>query len=240
MNIKIKPFRLINSQELEQLQHRFDNNLRLWNEEHALFALNCHLRCTHKIGQLDNEFVTLTEQDQPVALLAKHDFPAIKHCLFGDIADCFNTISETLSIKLLIQVLGLKWLQQETASPILNDWFYTGTPSLTLIVSGDTQSMTVYLHPQWVLDVLPKHPLINKSTDNLDDALETQLLLWHVDLNPVVLPLANMLQLQVGDVIRTDHPLTMPLLLKTEHQTLCQVDIGETNQYKSIQITSSL
>jgi hypothetical protein len=240
MSTKIKPFRLINSQELKELQHRFDSNLLLWNKEHALFAFNCHLSCTQNTEQLDNEFVTFTEQEQPVALLAQHDFSAIKHCLFGDVADCFNTTSNILLIELLNQVLELKWLQQKPDSPSLDEWFYPGSPSLRLTLTEGDQAMTLYLHPQWVLDILPRHPLINKSIDGLHDALERQLLHWHVDLHPVVLPLIDMLHLQVGDVIKTDHPISMPFLLKAEQQTLCQVDIGESEHYKSIQITSSL
>ena len=100
--------------------------------------------------------------------------------------------------------------------------------------------MTLYLHPQWVLQALPPHEIVQKPTGNLHDALDPQLLHWHVELSPVSLQLEDMIRLQVGDVIRTDHPLTMPLLLKNNQQTVCHVEIGETNHYKSIQITSSL
>ena len=42
--------------------------------------------------------------------------------------------------------------------------------------------------------------------------------------------------LQVGDVIKTDHLLTSPLVLQHQKQTIAQVDIGENNHQKSIQI----
>ena len=242
MNKKVKPFRLINCQELERLQQRFTNSLLLWNKQHALFSLSCHLSCNQRTELLTNEYVRFTEQEKPVALLAQQDWSAIKNCLFGDVSACFNAVSETLFITLLNQLLSTQSLQQHSGHEIhFDEWFYSGAPSLTMTLSGVHQSMTLYLHPQWVLTALGPHEIIQPPMiGDLQSALEPQLLHWQVELNPVSLPLEEILRLQVGDVIRTDHPLTTPLLLKNNQQTVCHVDIGKINHYKSIQITSSL
>ena len=238
MSEKYEPFRLINCRELNELQQRVSQHLLLWNEQHALFPLSCHLSCNPH--QPDQGYVLLTEHQEPIALLPEHYLSLIKSSLFGDPSDCFNTISETLLINLLNQLLGAQLIQQQSDTVHLDEWFYNGAPSLAMTLSGSGQSMTLYLHPHWVLNALPKHQLVQKPKDNLHEALEPQLLHWHVELNPVSLQLEDMIRLQVGDVIRTDHPLTTPLLLKNNQQTVCNVDIGETNLFKSIQITSSL
>ena len=135
MTIKYKPFRIVNCQELSELQQRFVNNLALWNNQHALFPLTCTLRCDPKPNLLDSGVVFMTEQEQPVAMLVQKELSVIKNCLFSDDSDCFDAISETLFIALLNQLLGTESLQRQPNNPHLDEWFYKGTPSLAITFS---------------------------------------------------------------------------------------------------------
>ncbi|HBI21901.1 MAG TPA: hypothetical protein DDY37_04865, partial [Legionella sp.] len=47
----------------------------------------------------------------------------------------------------------------------------------------------------------------------------------------------DMMSLQVGDVIKTEHRMTTPVTLTHQQHTVCHASIGATRSYKSIQIT---
>src|SRR5690242_19402718 len=111
MNNQFKPFRLINRLESRKLEQGFANDLHVWNEQNALFPLSLSLNGQLEPDALDNGYLFVTEQ-QTVALLPKQDLSALTHCLFGELSDCFKSISETQLIVLLKQVLGIQSLQR--------------------------------------------------------------------------------------------------------------------------------
>lgn len=244
MNDNFKPFRLINDREIKELQQSFSQSVLLWNEQYALFPLSCSLGRIPNTHHIDKGYVLGTEQKQPIALLTHFDLSTIKTCLFGDESECFDAISQPFFIGLLNQLLGTHSLEIQASDGTeafrLKEWFYAGAPSLILTLKSAAQSMRLYLHPQWVLNALSPHETMQKSISHLCEALDPHVLRCQVDLNPVSLPLEDIIRLQVGDVIKTDHPLTAPLLLQQNQQTVCHVEIGEIDHYKSIQITSSL
>ena len=228
MNSIFKPYRLINDMELATLQQSFDTALQGWNNLHAMFPLSCRLGLgPTKPANHDHCWA----KAQPTCKTDNHDLSVIKQSLFGDQSDCFNTLAEALFMDLLNQLLG-------TQSPEpMDDWFYTGTPSLTLTLCCAGKTIALYLHPEWVLDALPLQTLSKKQLSTLDQALTTQPVNLNVELNPLSLKLADILRLSIGDVIKTDHPITEPAQLSHQNKSICNVEIGISNSYKSIQIS---
>lgn len=244
MNECLKPFRLINIRELKELEQSFAKKIQLWNEQYALFALAGSLSACPTSNEWGMGYVFVTKEEQPIALLVQQDLAVLKQSLFGDTSDCFNSIAEMQLGLVLQQVIGIESLQKKPLNGANNwvreEWFYTGSPTLALSLKVKEQALTVYLHPKWVLQALPRSAGIKPSKIDLEEALSPQLLEWQVELTPMRLQVKNMLSLRVGDVIKTDHLLSTPLLLKHQQQTVCHGEIGKTNHYKSIKITSSL
>ncbi len=215
MNAKFKHYRLINDLELRQLKQTFDEQLQCWNDTYALFPLTCALSRSSM---------------HPFTWMNNKDLPLIQYCLFGELSACFNNVTNTLFIELLNQLFGTQLTDPS------DDWFYPGSPSLTLTLSQANQTMSIYIPPQWVLDTLPAPKTIQSATTDLHLALATQQLHLHVELSPLPLKLADIMRLQVGDVIQFDHPITQPARLVHQQKTLCDVDLGAADSYKSIQI----
>ena len=215
MNAKFKPYRLINDHELRQLKQTFDEQLQRWNETYALFPLKCALSRSsmHLFTGANN-----------------NDLSLIKYCLFGELADCFNSVTEIVFIELLNQLFGTQPIAPS------DDWIYPGSPSLTLTLSQANQTKNIYIPPEWVLNTLPVQKTIQNSTADLHHALAAQQLDLHVELNTLPLKLADIMRLQVGDVIQFDHPITQAARLVHQQKTICDVELGAADSYKSIQI----
>lgn len=215
MKPTFKPYRLINDHELTMLQTTFENNLQQWNAKHAMYPLTCRLG----LGPT-----------KPPHLKGNH-LSVIKQSVFGDNSNCFNPMAETLFLELSNQLLGTKY------SPPLDDWFYIGTPSLTLTLYCSDKTMPLYLDPQWVLNALPSTKIPGKPVLTLHQALATQRINLDIELTSLSLKLSDVIRLNVGDVIKTDHPITKPAQLSHQQIHVCAVDIGESKSFKSIQIT---
>ncbi len=234
--MNVKPYRLINRSELAELERFFLEKLLSWNEHHALFALSCELLHPEEFEHFTTPYTLFTEQHQPIALVINPNLSMMAHCLFGDLSDCFQSICERVWIDLLSHLLGAQSLQQQDSGPI-DTWFYKGSAALALTLRCANQLQTLFLHPQWVLNALPLYERTDKPIDSLDDALASTRLPLQIELSPVLLRLADITSLRVGDVIKTDHPITAALSLKHHQQIISSVHVGETNSIKSIQIT---
>lgn len=231
----MKPFRLMNTTESAYLQTLLSNRLQRWNEDYAIYPLSCVIN--HK-------------PEQPDDLTSYHDFGSegnaiwlsplkarafIQDNVFGHVANSFDEVSHTLYLTLLNQLGETTGIAQQ-GTPNLNEWFYKGSPCISVTLSSITNALTLYLHPQWVLKTLPQQPPILTQMTPLNEALNEQALRLDVTLNPFTLPLTQITHLNIGDVIKTDHPVSMPLKLIQDNTTLCQVDIGD----ETIQITRTL
>lgn len=212
MTSKFKPYRLINDLELNAFQQAFERKLQAWNDEYAVFPLSCTFSRKH------------SNKSEPRPL---NDLSLIKHSLFGDQSDCFNIPSETLFATLLTQLFGTQpWALDTDDAPLL-----------TLNLQNASGCISLHLHPEWVLNHLPAYDAPKTPPIALHDALAPQTIPLHVVLNPLPLKLADVMRLQVGDVIKTDQLITEPLTLAHKKNSICNVDIGKSTSYKSIQIT---
>lgn len=227
MNPIVKSYRLINDTELRVIQQNFDRILEEWNDAYALHSLSCTVtRPTNPPNRCGSDDLLV----KGVALLVQPDWKMLNHCLFGDCSHYFDAPSKSLFLTLLNQLVGTELLE---TMPI-NDWFYPGSPALVLTIN---QTMAIYLNPQWVLKALPLPELTQQKLAELDDALAAERVTLDVKLNALPLKLADVVRLKIGDVIKTDHPLSVPLSLSLNQKTICCVDIGKDNFHKSIQIT---
>lgn len=217
----IKPYRLINDIELAWLQKKIQLALQEWNDTHALFPLSCKLSLAPTTTLNDDEWATAQLSQLSV----------IKHCLFGDNSNCFNHSAKTLFLKLLNTLFGTQLPDPK------KDWFYTGSPSLTLTLRCINKTMALYLNPQWVLATLPSTHVNEKPVSTLQEALSSKRVQLQVELTPLRLKLTDVMQLNTGDVIKTDHPIHEPAYLSHQKKHLCNVDIGQSNSFKTIKIT---
>ena len=235
MTKKYKPYRLINQPELQELRAYFSIKLEEWNERYALFPLALEI-VSKPLSPIETSSNVWGSNQQVIALIPQQSTPMMTCCLFGDESDCFNSISNELFKGLLEQLLEISDLKPGQKNE-LEEWFYRGSPSLKLTLQGTHDSLDIYLHPNWVLGKLPVMRGFNKSgIKPIEDALDEENLSLNVAFLPISLSLDDMMCLQVGDVIKTDHLLTSPLVLQHQKQTIAQVDIGENNHQKSIQI----
>ena len=242
MTKQLKPFRLINDSELKFLHDDIKQKLDRWNAEYALFPLSFNLNRLSKINIKSHQAAIMLTENKPLALLMPDDDHLMKHCLFGDESACFNNASELLFIDLLKDLLGVTTLTRQSHSQLINseDWFYKGSPALSLIFNSGSHIMTLYLHPQWVLAALPIRAFTLTSLEHFETALMSQTLDLHVELTPITLRVEDIMQLQIGNVIKTDHPLNQALQLKHQHKTLDYCQLGEQQSFKSIQISRPL
>lgn len=241
MNMNVKPFRLINHSELSMIQQQFNNKLQLWNDEYAQFPLTCELSLTTIQDKPHQACHCISTQQRPIALMINNDLSMIRYCLFGDTADCFHGVSHAIFLKLVQTLLDSEALQIELNLNQPEAWFYTGSPSLHLkLQCNQDESISFFLHPQWVINALPQHSSTLKPTCSLDTLFDPYPVKLEIELNPTSLTLAEITQLEVGDVIKTDHPITSPLRLKHTEKTICHVHLGEHNHTHTIQITRPL
>lgn len=235
MNSNIKPYRLINNSELAHLQQTFECKLQIWNDMHALFPLSCLLSRNPK-RPVSSVLEVCDDTNYRIALLDKSCLSMLKHSLFGAPSDCFNDVTEVLFDALLSQLLGNTHVRGP-AKPVIEDWFYTGSPTLALTLTCASEAITLYLHPKWVINTLPAKPASKKVTASLHEVVAAQHIELQVELNPLSLKLSDIMQLHVGNVIKTDHPITEPMKLMNKHHTICNVDLGKSASSKSILTT---
>lgn len=238
MSIHIKPYRLINQSERDHLQHFFTTLLEQWNHQYAVHPLVCEL---HSPRQWPDKGIMITDQGKAIALLLDTDLSVIKFCLFEDTSESFNHISETLFKTLLHSLLDTNdlTLHPETPNAQYHDWYYTGSPSLALTLHGRYASITLNIHPQWVLNKLPPLRRNIPVASALSNTIAEQRIPLQVTLQPMNLCLNDIARLKVGDVIKTDHYITSPALLMHQEQSICAAHIGTSDRNKSIQITRS-
>lgn len=242
MKESIKPFRLINCVEIKQLNDEFTERLIHWNDQYALLPLSGQI--TQADGIMFNKgHILYYDAQQPVVLISQEIIPLIKTSLFKDLNSCFDTISCTALRTLLVSLTQLPTIQEQTHKSMTfnpESWFYKGAPTLAYSLKLDTHLAHIILSPEWVLNKLPLLKKNNQPLNDLEEALGPQQIKCNVQLDAIRLKLNDIINLKVGDVIKTDQKCTTSFTLKQIQQSICQVDLGEHQQFKSIQIVSSI
>ena len=139
MTSNIKPYRLINAIELNHLQQLVDENLARWNDEYALNPLSGKLKKS-QLPQIE-PCIIVKDNYHHYALMPHDHLSIIKHSIIGHLDDCFNGVAEIVLLTLLTQLLATKSLSfQKNPNIQIQDWFYIGSPSLTLTLSRNNKS----------------------------------------------------------------------------------------------------
>ncbi|CDZ77053.1 Flagellar motor switch protein [Legionella massiliensis] len=230
----MKAYRLVNSKELMYLEQRFEPILAEWNAVYASKEIKLKLSCATK--QEESPLALINQAEKPVALVDKNYLSSIKEAVFSDSAACFDLICEDLFKHLLQQLLALDSVELATNTTSHSEWFYQGSPCLILRLGR----FNLYLHPNWVLANLPKADKPAKHLVRLEEALANKELQLTVELEPLVLSVAKLSGLQVGDIVKTSHPHNKPLLLNFQQQAICEVELGQQLLHRSIQLRKSL
>jgi flagellar motor switch/type III secretory pathway protein FliN len=103
-----------------------------------------------------------------------------------------------------------------------------------------THQITLVLNPDWVYEQLPKSNALKTVISPIDETLKRQKLTLNVELNPINLPVSQLVGLQVGDVIVLNHPLTTPIRVTKNKQVIAQAELGSSLNQKSILLRTSL
>ncbi|MCL9682640.1 FliM/FliN family flagellar motor C-terminal domain-containing protein [Legionella maioricensis] len=229
----IKPYRLINSFEMGQLNQHFTQVIRSWSNEYARTPLIMNLAPPPDNYSINNGLHILTEKD-PLAIIEKHYIGIFNQILFGENEPCFNSVSQELMYILLYQLFKVEHcVIEEVVQPSPN-WFYRGSTCLILTLSINQNNVTIILNPDWVYQCLSPNETLKNNLCPLDEALAEQTLALNLELLPLNISIKQLLNIQAGDVIVTEHPITTPLRLTRNNQVLAQTELGQSSHYKSI------
>jgi hypothetical protein len=241
MKTVFKSYRLISPKELDYFQQNFRQQVVNWSPLYASTELHVELRSAPKIAEdSDEKFLLITEGKKPIALLDNNYLELLKESLFSDKSPCFDQICSEIFVNFLKQILVFDSLEFGNNSTHPRDWFYPGSPCLVSRFSNETKGFNLYLHPNWILAQIPKQKPSLQALAKLDEVLTSKEILLTVELESLKLSLHKLLGLQVGDVIKTSHLISKPLLLRHQQQTLCEVEAGQIQHFKSVQLKRSL
>lgn len=229
----MKPYRLINSKELSDLLFSFTEKLKPWCDTYCCLPITLQVNPTPKTYVACENLSIKNNQDYLVAL-EKNPLSFLNQALFGRDSTSFNSTSESLFLKLINTLFEVETCALTNTQPPLHDWFYAGSTCLLLQLECQGEILNLFINPHWVYQHLPSPQTSKTALTPLDEALNHENLTLHLELKPLELPLNQLLNLQIGDVLSTDHFLAQPLNLVHQHHCVAQADLGQSNHYKSI------
>ncbi|MBL7479145.1 FliM/FliN family flagellar motor C-terminal domain-containing protein [Legionella bononiensis] len=234
----IKPYRLINAFELQELSRQCLRALESWNSLYTLHPVTMDLHVPPK-EYSPGEGYSIKENESTLACIETHYLTVLNQALFGKDTPCFNSVSQELFTVFIHQLLKVNECAIDSETCSTHGWFYRGSTSLLLRISCCTTEFTIILHPNWVYQNLPQPNNKGTQTVSLDEALADQRLALNLELYPLTLPLHQLITLSVGDVIATDHPISASMSLTQNHQLVARADLGQSDHFKSIILKGS-
>jgi flagellar motor switch/type III secretory pathway protein FliN len=235
----MKPYRLINAVELQEIKLHFVTTLVQWNEEYSITPLNVlSLTAAPKTYSVPDALV-IDVDGTPITLIENDYLGAMNQALFDDNQLCFNSTSEKIFFILLARLLKTEQcVRSKTPKPSL-DWFYPGSTSLVLTLVCNTHRFILTLSPKWVYQQLPKRTPVTTNLHSLDEALAEHRVTLNLELAPSTLTVHNLANIQVGDVFSSDHLVTAPFRLTKGNQLVAEAELGQSSHHKSILLKRS-
>ena len=231
----MKPYRLINSVELKLIQERLAQSLSAWNEQYSLHPLSLQVSIPDKDAQITQSGLISSGLYQTIACVEENDYSLMNYALFGEQDSCFNATSEALFLNLLTQLLHCAPCSISPKKREAVDWLYPGTTCLLITFHCDQKTLSCFLNPEWVYHLLNADKRkSHQPLHTLDEALAEQKLDLTVELDSITIPFKELMVLQIGDVLVTDHKLTQPLALIHEQKQLASSELGQLSNYKSV------
>lgn len=248
----IRPYRLINVQEMDELNQHLTQVIQDWNKEYALIPFDVHLTAPPK-EYVVNQNVPILADNQTVATIEQHYLELINQLLFGENKPCFDSTSKDLFLILLCKLLKLEECTINNLTTPTPDWFYKGSTCLLLTLSIHSSqdhtlntkediplnTLTILLSPEWVYQSLAPYQNLKNNLASIDEALSERLLTLNLELNSLSLPINQLINLQIGDVITTEHPISTTLKLTQAEQLIAEAELGQSAFHKSIVLKRS-
>ncbi|CAM2806837.1 FliM/FliN family flagellar motor C-terminal domain-containing protein [Legionella worsleiensis] len=231
----IKPYRLINSLELQQLSGQLFNVIQNWNNQYSLNPLSMELYLSPK-DYCPSESISIKTPGSTLASLDSDYLNTLNHSLFGKDRLCFNPVSKELFLIFLQELLKVDECSITDEFCPVRDWLYPGSTTLVLQLTCDTRQIHILLHPDWVYQHLPKPHHKKNQSITLAEALSDQQVMLNLELDPITLPLQQLMNLAPGDVIATDQLINTPVSLMRHQQLVARADLGTSITYKSIML----
>ncbi|CAM4394586.1 MAG: hypothetical protein LEGION0403_FIIPPAGN_00793 [Legionella sp.] len=229
----MKPYRLINAVELQQLNQQFKQELDDWNEEYCRTPLDLHLAMTPKNYSAEQAFMLQGYKDV-LGCIEGDYLRVIAHAVFASEQSAFHAASKELLLKLLN-----KFFQQEESMLLPYqgenpDWFYAGSTSVHLTFSCEQNNFTLIVNPAWVYQQLPVSQRKTTPLSSLEEALATQDIHLSLELSSSNLSIKSLAGLQIGDVLSTKHLITEPLRVVRGKELFAEAELGQSASHKSI------
>lgn len=234
----MKPYRLINTIELQTLQQHFSQIINDWNEAYCISPLHLNLSLVPKNYNLDEAYL-IHDIDQDLGLITGDYLWIMNQALFANSHPSFHETSQELLLQLLSRLFqtndcGLQYHKSQKP-----DWFYPGSTCLLATLSCDHDHFTLLMNPEWVYQQLPQVQNIKCPLNSLDEALAEQTVRFNLELEPSNLSVKNLANIQVGDILSTNHSLATPLRLMHGNELCSFAELGQSAQHKSIVLKRS-
>jgi len=229
----MKPYRLINTSEMQLLSRHFTKAIQQWNDEYSVVPLNLQLTVPAKTYTITDR-VMIHANNQLLATITGDHLSTLNQALFQQNKPCFNATSQKLIVLLVNKLLKTEGctIAKKMAQP--PQWCYAGSTCLILTIGLDKNTFTVILSPDWVYQQLPKTRQDTKQLHCFEDALADQRITLNLELIPSTFSVLSLAKIQAGDVITSDHLMTTPLNLMQGNQIIAQAELGQSLQHKSI------
>lgn len=229
----MKPYRLINAKERNDLLVLFRERLKPWCDTYCYLPITLELNPVSKT-HVDSEQLSILNNQDNLLALEKNYISFLNLALFGRNSISFNSTSESLFLTLVNTLFGIETsILTRTKAP-LADWIYAGSTCLLIQLECQGEMLNLYVNPHWVYQQLPSLQSGKSTLTPLHEALHQETLTLHLELKPLTLPIKQLLHLQIGDVLSSDHYFSEPLNLMHQNHCVAQADLGQSNHYKSI------
>ncbi|MDR3501304.1 MAG: FliM/FliN family flagellar motor C-terminal domain-containing protein [Legionella sp.] len=229
----MKPYRLINAVELQQLNQQFKQALDAWNEEYCCTPLDLHLAMTPKNYRVEQAFM-LQEDNDELGCLEGDYLSVISLAIFGSEQSSFHAASKELLLKLLNKFFQREESMLQPYQGENPDWFYAGSTSVLLTFTCEQNNFTLIVNPDWVYQQLPASQSKATPLSPIDEALAEQNFSLSLELSSSHLSIKSLAELQIGDVLSTKHPITEPLRVTRGKELFAEAELGQSASHKSI------
>ncbi|MFJ1268020.1 FliM/FliN family flagellar motor C-terminal domain-containing protein [Legionella lytica] len=229
----MKPYRLINAVELQQLNQHFKQELDAWNEEYCRTPLDLQLAMTPKNYRVKQAFMLQGHQDE-LGCIEGDYLSVVARAVFASEQAAFHAASQELFLKLLNQFFQHEesmLLPYQGDNP---DWFYAGSTSVLLTLSCEHNNFTLIVNPDWVYQQLPASPRKTNPLSSVEEALAAQKIHLSLELSSSNLSIKSLAGLQIGDVLSTKHSITEPLRVIRGKELFAEAELGQSASHKSI------
>lgn len=227
-------YRFLSRNDDKCINDILQQNIRSWANEFALFPVTIEIK---QGSGFDKKNIIVKNKKNGFFLACCHpDYQLFfQHLNFATACCCFEEVCLTLAEKFFSTILQQEVQISAEEHPMAKQWDYIGSPYYTVHLYTPHQSFCFSLHPHWVVMQLPKNrqPL---NLSPLSSALGTQTLPLTLLLHPARLNFAELCDLKVGDVIKTEHPLAQELALCFAEKTLCYATIGRNAEQRTVQL----